>query len=262
MTVVTTKNNDLSRDCFLRVEGLSKKYGNVMALRDVGLEIPARGIVGLIGDNGAGKSTLLKCLSGTIAPDGGRIEIGGRSFAGLTPRESLSCGIAAVYQDLALVDELDAASNIFLGMEPLRLGFILDRGRMYREAVAVLDSLGIALPSVRVDAGRLSGGQRQAIAIARAVVRGSRSGGRGLILFDEPTAAMGVRESAAILGILSGLRERGYGLLCISHNIPQIFDLADRICVMRAGEVVWMGDKAATSVERVLSLLSGVRADV
>lgn len=251
----------------MRMNGLTKKYGNIRALHDVSFEISVGEIVALFGDNGAGKSTLLKCLSGTIVPEEGCIQIGDRRFTGITPKESVSSGISAVYQDLALVEELDVASNIFLGMEPLLMNLVVDRTRMYRDAASVLEKLSINLPSVRTEVKKLSGGQRQAVAIARAVVQSSLPGeisGRkkGLILFDEPTAAMGVRESAAILEILSELRNQGCALLCISHNIPQIFALADRVCVMRSGEIVWLGDKRATSVGEVFSLVSGVPAGV
>lgn len=253
-----TENSGNNQGFLLRVHEISKKYGNVKALQKVSLDIFSGEIIALVGDNGAGKSTLFKCLSGTIYPDKGFIEIVGKRFAGLTPKESVSCGISAVYQDLALVEELDVATNIFLGMEPLLLKFVVDRKRMYRDAVSVLEKLEINLPSVHVKMKKLSGGQRQAVAIARAVVRSSHSNTKGLIIFDEPTAAMGARESTAVLKILSDLRGQGYALLCISHNIPQIFDLSDRICVMRSGKIIWIGDKSATSVGEILSLVSGV----
>ena len=257
---MAVKNGGSSQKFLLRMDRLSKKYGNVKALHNVSLALSAGEIVALIGDNGAGKSTLLKCLSGVVSPDEGFIEVGGKRFAGLTPRESIRCGIAAVYQDLALVEELDVAANIFLGMEPLLLGLAIDRKRMYREAASLLENLGINLPFVRIETKKLSGGQRQAVAVARAVARSSLSGAKGLILFDEPTAAMGVRESAAILAVLSDLRARGYALFCISHNIPQIFALADRICIMRSGEIIWSGDRGSISIEEAISLVSGVSA--
>lgn len=255
------KNKDIPQNALLRVNGLSKKYGNIKALHNVFLELFAGEIVALVGDNGAGKSTLLKCLSGTISPDSGYIEIGCRRFVGLTPREAIGCGISAVYQDLALVEELDATTNIFLGIEPLLLGLVIDRKRMYQDATLLLEKLGIYLPSIHIETKKLSGGQRQAVAIARAVVRSSLSGTKGLILFDEPTAAMSIRESAAILSILSDLRDRGYALLCISHNIPQIFALANRICIMRSGEVIWSGHRHAITIEQVISMVSGVSVD-
>lgn len=243
---------------FVRIRGLGKRYGSVEALRDVSLDLFPGEVVGLVGDNGAGKSTLLKCLTGVVRPDGGAFEIGSERLGRMTPREALDRGIAAVYQDLGLVEGFDAASNIFLGMEPLVCGLFVHRSRMHREAAELLKNLGIALPSTRVRASSLSGGQRQALAVARALVRRAGVGAAGLIALDEPTAALGVRESGLILKLLDGLRRRGLAVLCISHDIPRILGLADRICVLRGGAVAWLGPRRETSVEDVVARMSGV----
>ena len=247
---------------FVRLRGLSKRYGRVEALRDVSLELFPGEIVGLVGDNGAGKSTLLKCLTGVVCPDCGTFEIGGERLERMTPKGALDRGITAVYQDLGLVEGFDAASNIFLGAEPLSCGLFVNRGRMHRAAAALLRSLEIALPSTRSRASSLSGGQRQSLAIARALVRSARSGEPGLIALDEPTAALGVREGGHILALLDGLRQRRFSVLCIAHNIPQILEVADRICVLRGGAVAWLGSRQETTVEAVVAWMSGVSPHV
>ena len=243
---------------FVRIRGLGKRYGSVEALRDVSLDLFPGEIVGLVGDNGAGKSTLLKCLTGVVRPDGGVFEIGGERLERMTPKGALDRGITAVYQDLGLVEGFDAASNIFLGVEPLAFGLFVNRRRMHREAADLLGSLGVVLPSTRARASSLSGGQRQSLAVARALVRSTNTGGLGLIAFDEPTAALGVRESGHILALMDGLRRKNFAVLCISHNIPQVLELADRICILRGGAAVWLGRREETSVEEVVARMSGV----
>lgn len=242
----------------MRICGVGKRYGRVEALRDVSLDLFCGEVVGLVGDNGAGKSTLLKCLTGVLRPDEGAFEIGGERLARMTPKEALDRGIVAVYQDLGLVEGFDAASNIFLGTEPLWLGVFVHRSRMRREAEALLHSLGIVLPSSGVPVSSLSGGQRQALAVARALARNVGAGRGGLVALDEPTAAMGVREGGHILELLQELRRRNFAVLCISHNIPQILELADRLCILRGGTVVWQGHRRETSVEEVVARMSGV----
>lgn len=245
-------------EAVLEIRGLAKSYGRVEVLKGVSLSLYAGEILALVGDNGAGKSTLIKCLTGTVSPDGGSIRLGGKDFVSLSPRQSIASGVSAVYQDLALVEELDVATNLFLGAEPLKLGFLVDRARMHEEAGRRLEELGISLPSTRARIADLSGGQRQAVAIARAVARTMTRERGAIVVLDEPTAAMGVRESELVLGIVRGLRERGMAVLCVSHNLPQVFRIADRICVLRSGEMLWCGRTEDISMSSAIALISGV----
>ena len=244
-------------EAVLEIRGLAKSYGRVEVLKGVSLSLYAGEILALVGDNGAGKSTLIKCLTGTVSPDGGSIRLGGKDFVSLSPRQSIASGVSAVYQDLALVEELDVATNLFLGAEPLKLGFLVDRARMHEEAGRRLEELGISLPSTRARIADLSGGQRQAVAIARAVARTMTRERGAIVVLDEPTAAMGVRESELVLGIVRGLRERGMAVLCVSHNLPQVFRIADRVCVLRSGEMRWCGKTSDLSMNDAIAMISG-----
>lgn len=248
-------------EAILQIEGLVKNYGRVEVLRGVSLSLHAGEVLALVGDNGAGKSTLIKCLTGSISPDGGSIRLRGKDFCSISPRQSMALGVSAVYQDLALVEELDVATNLFLGAEPLKLGFLVDRARMHEEAGRRIEELGISLPSTRARIADLSGGQRQAVAIARAVMRASARERNGIVVLDEPTAAMGVRESELVLGIVRGLRERGMAVLCVSHNLPQVFRIADRICVLRSGKMLWCGRTEDISMNDAIAMISGVPAE-
>lgn len=243
----------------LAVHDLSKAYGNVRALDGVALALPAGEIVAIVGDNGAGKSTLLKCVSGSIAVDAGYVQVGNRRLASLTPGEAIGLGISTVYQDLSLSEGRDAAANIFLGMERTRWGVFLDTRRMRAEASETLRELGLDIPSPTEPVRNLSGGQRQAVAIARAVLQCTAHSPAepGILLFDEPTAALGVRESARVVHVIARLRKRGFSILCISHDIPMVLGLADRIAVMRAGCLAWYGARSETSVNELVARISG-----
>jgi ABC-type sugar transport system ATPase subunit len=241
----------------LEIRALSKNYGRVEVLIDISLSLFSGEILAIVGDNGAGKSTLLKCVTGTISPDGGVIRLRDKEFLSLSPRKSMAEGVSAVYQDLALVEELDVATNLFLGAEPLRAGFLVDRARMHAEAGRRLKELGIDLPSTRARIADLSGGQRQAVAIARAVMQVSGKNRAGIVILDEPTAAMGVRESELVLGIIRGLRERKMAVLFVSHNLPQVFRVADRLCVLRSGKMLWCGKIRDVSIHDVIAMMSG-----
>jgi ABC-type sugar transport system ATPase subunit len=223
----------------------------VQALDDVDFRVVPGEVVALVGDNGAGKSTLMKTLCGAYQPDAGSIVFDGRPVAMRTPRDAIALGIAVVYQDLALVDHRDVASNVFLGREPTR-GAAVDKPRMVREAREVLNNLKVTIPSVQTLVGLLSGGQRQAVAIARAVHQGGR-----LIFMDEPTAALGVREQAKVLRLIEDLRSRGTAVVVVSHNLQHVFSIADRIVVLRGGRNAGERIKAETTPEDIVRLIVG-----
>jgi len=235
----------------LEAHGIEKRFGGVTALRGVDLSLNRAEIVALVGDNGAGKSTLVKILSGVHAPDGGEIRLNARRVTIGSPQRARQLGISTVFQDLALVDQRDVAQNLFLGREPKRLGLFVDRGRMHQEARDALHALQVGLPSVRAMVGGLSGGQRQAIAVARAWHQGG-----AITLLDEPTAALGVREAGKVLDLLTTLRGQGHALLLISHNMESVFDLADRIVVLRHGSKIADLRTRDTSKHDVVSLLT------
>ena len=235
----------------LEARGISKSFLHVQALDDVDFRVVPGEVVALVGDNGAGKSTLMKTLCGAYQPDAGSIVFDGRPVAMRTPRDAIALGIAVVYQDLALVDHRDVASNVFLGREPTR-GAAVDKPRMVREAREVLNNLKVTIPSVQTLVGLLSGGQRQAVAIARAVHQGGR-----LIFMDEPTAALGVREQAKVLRLIEDLRSRGTAVVVVSHNLQHVFSIADRIVVLRGGRNAGERIKAETTPEDIVRLIVG-----
>lgn len=216
----------------ISVSGLCKSFGPITALRDVALSVQEGQTTAIVGDNGSGKSTLIKLLSGNLAPDAGSITVEGREYPRLSIAQALQMGIRTVYQDLSLDDCKNSYENIFLGHEWMR-GPFLDRRRMKREAAALLGRLEIAIPDLTEPVRVLSGGQRQGLAIARAMLQPGQ-----LLLLDEPTAAMGIRESHQTMQLLRRLRAEGHTLLIVSHDIYQVFDIADRIFVMRAGRCI------------------------
>jgi ABC-type sugar transport system ATPase subunit len=236
---------------FVAASGISKSYGQVAALRDVSIELPEGETTALVGDNGAGKSTLIKILCGVIQPDEGSLTVNGEEVTFASPRESRAAGITAVYQDLALADNLSVADNVFLGRTPTRR-LRVDRGRMAREAAEVLGELGINVPSVKSRVETLSGGQRQSVAIARAVHEGGR-----MMILDEPTAALGVQESKKVLKIIQDLRHRGIATLVVSHNLEHVFNLADRIVVLRGGRLVGTRRRSETSHSEIVHMIVG-----
>ena len=213
----------------LSVDGASKSFGAVEALRDVSLEIEAGEVVALAGDNGAGKSTLVKAISGVAPADEATIWFSGREVNIRSPHDAAALGIAVVYQDLALCDNLDVVANMYLGAEA-RERYFMDEIAMEGRATELLRSLSVRLPSVRAEVGTLSGGQRQSVAISRALL-----GEPKMVILDEPTAALGVAQTAQVLELVKRLRERGLGVLIISHNLADVFAVADRIVVLRLG---------------------------
>ena len=244
----------------LEIRGLQKRFGRVVALRGVDFDLRPGEVHAIVGDNGAGKSTLIKLVSGVMQPDEGEILIDGQAVQIHSPREARQLGIETVFQDLALANELDAAENLFLGREILRpgalgwLGFV-DKPKMRRQAAQELARLKISIPSVQQAVVAMSGGQRQAVAVARSV-----SWGRRIVIMDEPTAALGVRESMMVLDLIRETRSHGIGIVMISHNLPEVFQVAERITVMRLGRVVARLRTQDSSVETIVSMMTGVAA--
>jgi simple sugar transport system ATP-binding protein len=238
--------NQASEDV-LRIKGIAKRFGAVTALRDVHMHLQRGEVLGLIGDNGAGKSTLIKILSGFIQPDDGRIFVRGSEVRLRSVPYARSLGIETVYQDLALVNELSVYHNMFLNRERL-VGFLplLDNRAMRRGAQEHLKQLGISLPSVDTEVAKLSGGQRQAIAIARAVSSDAK-----ILLLDEPLAAMGAREGAQILDLIRSLKGRDVSVIIIGHNYIQVLEVCDRINLLQRGEITLDKPVAPTLLEEV-----------
>lgn len=231
----------------LRIEGIAKRFGAVTALRDIHIHLQRGEVLGLIGDNGAGKSTLIKILTGFIQPDSGTIFVNGQEVKLRSVPYARSLGIETVYQDLALINELSVYHNMFLKRERL-LGFLplLNNGMMRREARAHLEQLGIKLPSVDIEVSKLSGGQRQAVAIARAVSSDAK-----ILLLDEPLAAMGAREGAQILDLIRGLKEKGVSVIMIGHNYAQVLEVCDRINLLQHGKITLDKPVAPTLLEEI-----------
>jgi len=213
----------------LSLRGTTKRFGAVRALTDVDLDVAAGEVVALVGDNGAGKSTLVKVMSGAGPAEAGTIEFDGTAVSIPTPGAAQALGIATVFQDLALCDNLDVVSNLFLGSETVN-GLVLDEVDMERRSWTLLRELSAKIPSVRTRVAGLSGGQRQVVAIARSLL-----GNPKIVMLDEPTAALGVAQTAQVLNLIERLRERGLGVVLISHNLADVLAVADRIVVLRLG---------------------------
>ena len=242
----------------LEARGLVKHFGQVVALDGADFELYAGEIVAIIGDNGAGKSTLIKTLSGALQPDDGEIRLEGERVRFRSPGEARGAGIETVYQDLAVAPSLDIASNIFLGREarwrgPLGLGLrLLDKRRMRREAAQHFAELQIGVQSITQPVENLSGGQRQGVAVARAA-----KWARRLAIMDEPTAALGVRETRQVLDLIQRVRERGLPVIMISHDMPHVFELADRIHIMRLGRRVAVVTPESHSMPQAVAIMTG-----
>jgi len=239
----------------LKAKGLSKRFGGIHAARDVSLHVMPGEVVALAGDNGAGKSTVIKMISGVYRPDGGEVRYEGERVDHLTPREIRDRGIETIYQDLALADNLDVGTNLFLGREKVKhfLGLpYLDRKTMRSEAEKALKALGIVVRDLDGPVRTLSGGQRQALAIGRAVYWQAR-----LLIMDEPTAALGVPEQREVLALIHRLKASGVGIIFISHNLHDIFAVSDRIIVLERGRKA--GERLAkeTDGDEVVKLMMG-----
>jgi D-xylose transport system ATP-binding protein len=235
----------------LSLRGISKRFGAVQALTDAEIDIMPGEVVALVGDNGAGKSTLVKVISGVGPANDGTIEWEGQVVSITGPKDAQKLGIATVYQDLALADNLDVVGNLFLGQE-VRHGGVLDDIDMERRARELLETLSVKIPSVRTQVASLSGGQRQSVSIARSLL-----GEPKVVMLDEPTAALGVAQTAEVLALIRRLKERGYGLLLISHNLADIFEVADRIVVLRLGRNAGVFDAHGDSSEDVVAAITG-----
>jgi simple sugar transport system ATP-binding protein len=234
----------------LRVEHVTKRFGAITALRDVSLSLRKGEVLGLIGDNGAGKSTLVKILSGYHRPDSGEISVFGEPVHLKSVIHARSLGIDTVYQDLALVPGLSVYHNMFLKREHTRAG-VLNNGSMRKLAREHLDSLGVNIPDVNAEVATLSGGQRQAIAVARSVFSDAR-----IILLDEPLAAMGAKEGGLILKLIRQLRERGdVSQIVIAHNYLHVLETCDRVCLLQNGRITFDRPTAETTVEELLTLV-------
>jgi fructose transport system ATP-binding protein len=238
--------------------GLVKRYGRVVAMDGADFDLRAGEVLAVVGDNGAGKSTLIKALSGAVIPDEGRILVDGNPVRFHGPLDARKHGIETVYQDLALASAQDIATNIFLGREKRRPGLLgtafrlLDARGMRTEARRVLDELGIDIKSMAQPVETLSGGQKQAVAVARAAAFGTR-----VVIMDEPTAALGVAESAKVLELIARIRDRGLPVVLISHNMPHVFEIADRVHVHRLGRRVAVVSPKTHTMNQVVGLLTG-----
>ena len=237
--------------------GVHKWFGGVHALKGVDFHVRSGEIVGLIGDNGAGKSTLIKILAGVHTLDRGKILFEGKEVHIRSPRDAKALGIETVYQELALVDNLDVAANIFLGREPARVGgrswlAILHRRRMEEESRALLSRLRVDVGPIESRVGELSGGQRQAVAISRALYTEPK-----LVIMDEPTAALAVQEARKVLDLIKGLKERNIAVVFISHTLQEVFSVADRIVVLRKGEKVGDFPTPELTIDEAVKLMVG-----
>jgi fructose transport system ATP-binding protein len=241
----------------LAARDVSKRFGNVVALQHIDFEVYPGEIVALIGDNGAGKSTLIKILSGTLAPDSGTLLMRGSPVSFASPRDARHAGIETVYQDLALAPDLDVPGNLFLGRELRRSGWlglldVMDVRAMRARAQAHLDTLGVKIKSVDQRVDTLSGGQRQSVAVSRSVFWG-----RDVVIMDEPTAALSVAQSALVVGLIKRVRDAGTPVVLISHNLPHVFEAADRMIVLRHGTRVGTLDPKTATMEQAVSLMTG-----
>ncbi|MER3408597.1 MAG: sugar ABC transporter ATP-binding protein [Thermoleophilia bacterium] len=249
-----------SRRPLLELKGISKSFGAVQALREVDFEVYPAEVVALVGDNGAGKSTLIKCIAGAIIPDSGKILVDGQEVRIRAPSDATRLGIETVYQDLALCDNLDVVANMFLGREIARPAGVgpLKELDMEKQALQVLEDLRVTtIPSVRQRVASLSGGQRQSVAISRAVMWSAR-----IVILDEPTAALGVAQTAQVHALIKRLREQGLGVVVITHNLHEVFELADRIVVLRLGRRAATFDQRTTTPEEVVAAITGARREV
>lgn len=248
---VSDSDMGLDPSMLLSLRAITKHFGAVQALRHVDLDVPAGQVTALVGDNGAGKSTLIKAIAGISEPSSGSMFWQGQKMEVHTPKEAARLGIATVYQDLALCDNLDIVANMYLGFEETKNG-VLDEIAMEKRTKQTLQDLSVTtVHSVRQLVASLSGGQRQSIAVARAVMRDAK-----LVIMDEPTAALGVSQTAQVLALIKTLASRGIGVLVISHNLNDVFEVADRVAVMFLGTLVSSGPVANYTMSSAVELIT------
>ena len=248
----------MERDFILETKNLSKHFHGIVALNNVNFQVYRGEILGLVGDNGAGKSTLIKIISGCYPPTSGEIWFEGRKVKFENPRQAREAGIETVYQELALCDNLDVSSNFFIGRELYWnfAGFkFLQQRKMDEFTNDIITRTGIKIPSIKRKVNTLSGGQRQGIALGRAVAWGAK-----LVLLDEPTAALGVREAKEALRLIKNINSRGISVVVVSHNLEHIFEIVDRITVLRLGRIVGTRIKKETSSDEIVSLITGAES--
>src|SRR5215467_10519071 len=236
----------------LRLHGISKSFGAVRALSNVDFEVYDGEVVGLVGDNGAGKSTLIKVISGVGPADEGEIFLEGNQVHITNPQAANNLGIETVYQDLALCDNLDVVANLFLGREEHTILRSLKEIDMEKQALNVLRTLDVKLPSTRSAVATLSGGQRQSVAVAKSILRQAK-----VVLLDEPTAALGVAQTRQVLNLIRRLRDQGLAVVVISHNLADVFEVVDRVIVLRLGRRVGTFDIGSTTQEKVVAAITG-----
>jgi inositol transport system ATP-binding protein len=245
----------------LRTEGLTKRYGGVHALEDANFELREGEHVAVVGDNGAGKSTFVRQITGVEQPTSGKVFFDGHEVQFKSPIEARDAGIETVFQNLALADDLDVPANLFLGREEIYFNLgpfsFLNERKMLERSQKALGATGVKIPDLHNKIRNMSGGQRQCVAISRSASFASK-----LIIMDEPTAALGVQETAQVENIIRGLKQRGIPLVLISHNLRQVFDLVDRIWVFRRGRIVGAVDREKTDGNEVVSLITGVKSTV
>src|SRR5215813_5416108 len=248
-----------TRQPILELQNICKAFGFVEAVKNVGWQVSPGQVAALVGDNGAGKSTLIKIICGALLPDAGEIWINGTKAEIAEPNDAFKFGIAPVYQDLALVENRDVVMNMFLGSELTHgpLNMLLDHKRMAQEAQRVLDEVHSRIPNVRELVRKLSGGQRQAVAVGRTLIRGGE-----VIIMDEPTAALGVEQTAEVLNLIETLRSRGKTVIFISHNIAQVFQVSDQISVMFHGQMVGTRRTKETTEEEIIGMIVGAKKDL
>jgi D-xylose transport system ATP-binding protein len=234
------------------MRGISKCFGAVRALNNVDFEVYPGEVVGLVGDNGAGKSTLIKTIAGVGPADEGDISVEGQAVKISSPQIATNLGIETVYQDLALCENLDVVSNLFLGREKHTPFSTLQEIEMERRSLEVLRILDVKLPSVRTIVSTLSGGQRQSIAVARTILRNAK-----VILLDEPTAALGVAQTLQVLNLIRRLRQQGLAVVVITHNLADVFEVVDRVIVLRLGRRVGTFDVCSTTPEQIVAAITG-----
>lgn len=242
----------MNAEYIVEMKGICKQFGGIQALRSVDLELKRGEIMGIVGDNGAGKSTLMKILSGAYLADDGEIIIAGQRAHIRNPQDAFNLGIGMIYQDLALFNNLDVARNIFVGRELVRgpFGCFLDKKRMYRRAEELIQNLRVDIKSPKLNVARMSGGQRQMVACARAIAFQSK-----VLIMDEPTAALGVTEANKLLGLIKNLKEMGLSILLITQRIPDILTIADRVFVLKGGQKQDVLEVPQVTLDDVVTLI-------